>query len=38
LIGQAQINLVHQRRRLQRVVGTLSAQMTMGNAPQFLID
>src|SRR6266705_6349923 len=38
LVGQAQISLVHQRCRLQCVVGTLSAHMTMSEASEFLID
>jgi hypothetical protein len=38
LIGQAQISLVNQRRRLQCVVGTLPAHLMMSDASKFLID
>src|SRR5205814_2893423 len=38
LIGQPQISLVDQRSRLERVVGTLSAHMTVSDAPELLID
>ena len=38
LVGQAQISLVDQRRRLQRVAGAFSAHMTMSEASEFLID
>ena len=38
LVGQAQISLVDQRRRLQCVIGTLSAHLTMSEASEFLID
>ena len=38
LVGQAQISLVDQRRRLQRVVGTFCAHIMMGEASEFLID
>jgi len=38
LVGEAHVNLVDQRRRLQCVVGTLSAHMMMSETPEFLID
>jgi hypothetical protein len=38
LVGQVQISLVDQRRGLQCVVGTFSAHLMMGKAPEFLID
>src|SRR6266852_1814661 len=38
LVSQAQISLVHQRRRLQRVVRVLSAHMIMSSAVKFLVD
>src|SRR5262245_56698669 len=38
LVGKAQIRLIHQRRRLQCVVGAFCAHLTMGKAPQSLLD
>ena len=38
LVGQAQISLIDQRRRLQCVVGTLAAHLMMSEASKFLID
>jgi hypothetical protein len=38
LIGQAQISLVDQRRRLQCMVGSFCGHLTMSEAAEFLID
>jgi Tfp pilus assembly protein FimV len=38
LISQAKISLVHQRRRLQRVIRVRSAHMIMSQAMKFLVD
>ena len=38
LIGKAQVRLVHEGRRLQRVVAALSAQVRRGATPELLID
>jgi len=37
LVGQAQISLANERRRLQCVVGTFRAHLTMRKASKFLI-
>ena len=38
LVGQSQISLADQRRRLQRVIGTLPAHIAMGEASEFFVD
>jgi len=38
LVDETQIRLVHQRRRLQRVIGPLAAKMGAGQPAQLVID
>jgi hypothetical protein len=38
LIDQAKIGLVHETRRLKRVVGSFAAQIALGLAAQFFVD
>ncbi len=38
LVGQTQISLVHQGRRLQGVIGALPLHKMMSEAPEFFVD